>query len=71
MDDWLLQGSHFPVFRRYNSTLKIKNLPIIVLSNYDIDHAYGNVHFNTPWRLDSLKSRFLQVKVTKFIKLPI
>ncbi len=64
-----VQGGHFPVHRRYNSTLKVLNLPVIVLSNYTIDQAYERVSHFTPERLDSIKNRFFQCHVTSYIEL--
>ncbi len=66
-----VQGGHFPVSRRYASTLKTVNHPVIVLSNYSIAEAYERVAFNHPERLDSLKNRFYECKVTRFIELYI
>ncbi len=64
-----VQGNHFPIHRRYHSTLKIKNLPVIVLSNYCIEEAYSKVNLINPYRLDSLRARFQVIEVTKFIKI--
>ncbi len=71
---WLngfIQGNDFPVHRRYSSTLKTKNLPVIVLSNYSIEGAYEKVNMFNPERLNSLKNRFTVVHVNKFIDLKI
>ena len=65
------QGNQFPVHRRYTSTLKVKNLPIIVLSNYSIEGAYEKVNMFNPERLNSLKNRFTVVHINKFIDLKI
>ncbi len=65
------QGSHFPVHRRYSGTMKIKNLPLIVLSNYSIEQAYDKVNMYNPERLFPLKSRFEVINVLKFIDLKI
>lgn len=64
-----VSGSPFKVFRRYHSFLKTKNVPVIVLSNYSIEEAYGKVHMYNPERLDSLKGRFLEVHVSRFINI--
>ncbi len=61
------QGSHFPIHRRYEGIMKIKNIPIIVLSNYSIEGAYEKVNMFNPERLNSLKNRFEVVNVVKFI----
>ncbi len=63
-----VQGDFFPIHRRYVSTVKEKNLPVIVLSNYDISGAYGKVNMFNPERLNSLKNRFEEINVLKFIK---
>ncbi len=62
------QGSPFPIHRRYEGTIKKKNLPVIVLSNYSIEGAYEKVNMFNPERLNSLKNRFEVVNVLKFIK---
>lgn len=64
-----VQGDHVNVHRRYNDTIKIVNLPVIVLSNYSIEQAYSKVHMYNPKRLDSLKNRFNCINVKKFIKI--
>ncbi len=61
-------GSPFMVYRRYASTMKLLNLPVIVLSNYSIEGAYSQVHLFTPERLDTIKGRFIQIEVKKYIK---
>ncbi len=66
-----VQGNHFPVHRRYNSTLKIKNLPVIVLSEFSIEGAYDKVHMFNPQRLHALHSRFQVENVKRFIDLKI
>ncbi len=63
-----IDGSPKLVYRRYVSTMKLKNHPVIVLSNYDIDGAYAKVAVNDPSRLDTLKARFEVVNVVNFIK---
>ncbi len=65
------QGGHFPIHRRYNGTIKKKNLPVIVLSNYSIEGAYEKVNMYNPERLQSLKNRFEVINVNKFIDLKI
>jgi len=64
-----VQGVPFKVFRRYNSYDKIKNLPVIVLSNYSIEEAYGKVNMFNPERLIPLKERFDCINVKKFINI--
>ncbi len=64
-----VQGSPFPVNRRYHSTIKEKNIPVIVLSNYSIEQAYDKVHMLNPLRLDTIRSRFQVEQVCSFIKL--
>ncbi len=66
-----VQGNSFPVHRRYSGTIKVKNLPVIVLSNYSIEGAYEKVNLFNPYRLNSLKSRFQVVEVSKFINVNI
>ncbi len=71
---WLngfVQGFSFPVHRRYNSTLKEVNLPVIVLSEYSIEQAYSKVHMFNPARLDAVRGRFQVEHVTKFINVNI
>ncbi len=63
------QGSPFPIHRRYHCTMKTKNLPIIVLSNYSIEQAYEKVNMFNPERLNSIKNRFEVINVNKFIDL--
>ncbi len=65
------QGNHFPIHRRYSGTIKKKNLPVIVLSNYSIEGAYEKVNMYNPERLQSLKNRFEVINVNKFINLKI
>ncbi len=64
-----VQGSPFPVYRRYNSTIKTKNLPIIVLSNYSIEEAYSKVNMFHPERLDTVRTRFQVEHVVSFINI--
>ncbi len=71
---WLngfVEGSPFPVLRRYHSTIKKKNLPVIVLSNYSIEEAYSKVNMFHPERLDTVRTRFQVEQVQKFIKVNI
>ncbi len=65
------QGGHFPIHRRYSGTIKKKNLPIIVLSNYSVEQAYSKVNMYNPERLIPLKTRFEIINVNKFIDLKI
>ncbi len=71
---WLngfVEGSPFPVLRRYNSTIKNKNLPVIVLSNYSIEESYSKVNMFHPMRLDTVRTRFQVEEVRKFINVNI
>ncbi len=65
------QGNDFPIHKRYCGTIKKKNLPIIVLSNYSIEQAYSKVAMYNPERLLTLKTRFEVINVVKFIDLKI
>ncbi len=65
------QGGEFPIHKRYCGTIKKKNLPIIVLSNYSVEEAYDKVAMYNPERLLTLKTRFEVINVVKFIDLKI
>jgi len=61
-----LDGSHFPVRRKGTAPyLKRKNLPFIIISNYELDSCYKVGE----QRLAPLKARLKQVEVKQFIEI--
>lgn len=60
---WLnmfLQGSPCPLRKKGSQYLKVKNLPVIILSNYSLEDCYKN---QDSTRLESLKARLTEVFV--------
>jgi len=65
---WLnefLQGSTMNIRKKGSQSLKKKNLPVIILSNYTLEECYPKA--NADGRLDSLRARLEIVEVDSFI----
>lgn len=60
-----LQGSQMSIRKKGSQGNKIKNLPVIILSNYTLEECYPKA--NADGRLDSLRARLDIVEVDSFI----
>lgn len=61
-----VQGGPMVIRRKGSQYLKKQNIPVVVLSNFTIEEAYGNC---TPQQLAPLVARFTQVSLSQFIKI--
>ncbi len=66
LNAWL-QGSPLTVRVKGGQTLKVRNLPMIIASNYSVEEAYSGLYETNPARLDSLHTRLKVVKITSWI----
>ena len=58
------QGGIMNVRKKGSQTMKTRNLPFIVLSNYPLDLVYKD-----PSKIETLKTRFLEIALTEPIDL--
>lgn len=66
--NWFMQGGSMPIHRRYNSTIKDDNLPVIILSNSSPRQCYSNVSED---RLTPFNERINHIVLTQFIKITV
>ena len=55
------QGSMMTLRQKGKQALKVKNLPMIVLSNYRLTEVYSKSLANDASRLDTLRTRFFEL----------
>lgn len=67
MNMWL-QGAPMSVAVKHRQTVKLCNLPMIILSNYSLEEAYSGVAMRDSGRLEALATRLEIVEVAGFIK---
>jgi len=60
-----LQGSRMTLRKKGSQHLKVKNMPVIILSNYSLGECYPKAAIDG--RLTTLEARLLCVSVDKFI----
>ena len=53
-----LEGSHMTLRKKGAQVLKLKNLPVIVTSNFPLEQCYAGALAKDPNKLDTLQSRF-------------
>lgn len=56
-----LQGNTMNLRQKGHQVLKRRNLPVIILSNFTLEECYHKAVAVDPTKLDTLKSRFLEV----------
>lgn len=65
--NYFLQGNPMQLKKKGSQYLKRQNLPVIILSNFDIEVCYRKVFQNSAVALEALQSRLRQVRLSFFI----
>lgn len=60
-----LQGSPMNIRKKGSQYMKMKNMPVIILSNYSLGECYPKARDDG--RLKTLEARLIEIEVTKFI----